>query len=191
MSKPPADEKTWSVLLYRKEIGGWKKQEFSTSSLNRHRHAPTLRMTTVAPRIDCIVFPELRQKFSLKSEADRGTVIRRDNKILLVSKRRARALLLEFPSLEDCLGFSDQFVRLNPRKPLVPLSKKNKNGKKRKTPPAVVGEKEQREVVSWIVKMLHDKSFLSFVHKIENYIAETEDGKQILKGLEQADLSSP
>lgn len=185
MSKSSVDEKTWSVLLYRKEIGGWKKQEFSTS-LNRHGHAPTLRMTTVAPRIDCIVFPELRQKFSLKSEADRGTVIRRDNKILLVSKRRARALLLEFPSLEDCLGFSDQFARLNPRKPL-----KNKNGKKRKTPPAVVGEKERREVVSWIVKMLHDKSFLSFVHKIENYIIETEDGMQILKGLEQADLSSP
>ena len=77
-------------------------------------------------------------------------------------------------------------MRLNPRKPL-----KNKNGKKRKSPPAVVGEKEQREVVSWIVKMLHDKSFLSFVHKIENYIIETEDGMQILKGLEQADLSSP
>ena len=61
---------------------------------------------------------------------------------------------------------------------------------KRESTPAVVGEKGQQEVVSWIVKMLHDKSFLSYVHKIENYINETEDGMEILKGLEQAELSS-
>ena len=201
MTKPSNEEKIWKVLLYRKESEGWKKQEYSVSSSDgRNRYHTTTRMTSVAPRNDCIVFPDLRQKFSLKSETDQGTVIRRDNKILLVSKRRARALLLEFQSLEDCLAFSDQFVRLNPRKSLLASSRDDdaicndrsmhdspqQNGEN--TLPAV-GDEGHREVVSWIVKMLHDKSFLSYVHKIESYITGTEDGMQILQGLEQGELS--
>ncbi len=199
MTKKAVKEKTWSVLLYRKESDGWKKQEYS-SSKNRRRNATSTKMTPVAPRKDSIVFPVLRQKFSLRSEKDKGSVIRRDNKILLVSKLRARALLLEFQSLEDCLAFSDQLVRLNPKKLLSPMPQTDigvcndlstidsrlQNGK---TPRAVVGDEGHREVVSWIVKMLHDKSFLSYVQKIENYITETEDGLQILKGLEHGDLA--
>jgi hypothetical protein len=199
MAKPLIEEKTWPVLLYRREYDRWKKQEFLlSSSAKKHRHLP--RITSVAPRKDSIVFPALRQRFSLTSEKDRGTVIRRDNKLLLVSKRRTRALLLEFQSLENCLEFSDAFLRLNPGPSLMPRSRNRDAATSEQSlrdyqpqngtgPPSIIGDEGQREIVSWIVKMLHDKCFLSYVHKIENYIAETEDGMQILQGLEQSDLS--
>jgi hypothetical protein len=204
MTKTAIEEKTWPVLLYRRESDGWKKQESLLSSSSSRKNRRHNRTTSVAARKNCIVFPSLRQKFSLKSESDRGTVIRRDEKILLVSKRRARALLLEFQSLDDCLAFSDHFVRLNPKPSLeLPFSKtrnddticndKSLHGSQQQSAGAtvpIVGDEGHREVVSWIVKMLHDKSFLSYVHKIESYITETEDGMQILQGLEQSELSS-
>jgi hypothetical protein len=100
------------------------------------------------------------------------------------------------------LAFSDHFVRLNPKPSLVPLSTRNADmiyndkslhGSQQQSARAtlpIVGDEGHREVVSWIVKMLHDKCFLSYVHKIENYITQTEDGMQILQGLEQSELSS-
>lgn len=201
MTKTSTKEKTWPVLVYRKESDGWKKQAYSSSSKNRRRKTTVTKMTPVAPRKDSIVFPTLRQKFSLQSGKDQGSVIRRDNKILLVSKLRVRALLIEFQSLEECLEFSDQFVQLNPRKLLAVMPRKDRvvrnepfinisQQQNTKRPQVVVSDEANREVVSWIVKMLHDKSFLSYVQKIENCIAETEDGMQILKGLEHGDLSS-
>ena len=211
MTSTPTEEKTWPVLLYRRERDGWKKQEFASSSSSsssswrsstrKNRHYPGF--TTAAPREGCIVFPALRQRFSLRSETDQGTVIRRDDKILLVSKRRARALLLRFRSLEDCLQFSDLFVRLNPRPSTtssIPSSARkedaiaNARGSRQENDGSeeglVVGESIHKEVVSWVVKLLHDKCFLTYAQKIEQYIAETEDGMQILLGLGERDFSS-
>ena len=193
MNEAFQEDKIWLVWLYRRESDGWKKQESSQSSVSKKNET-----TTVAPRKDCIIFPALRQRFSLKSASDQGTVIRRDEKIILVSKRRARALLLRFQSFEECLAFSDYFVRLNRKLPLVPSVR---NGNKlqyieslrlsqqqcyeSKKARSIVGDKTHREIVSWIVKMLHDKCFLNYVEKIERYITETEDGIKILQALGQ------
>ena len=234
-------ENTWPVLLYRRERDGWKKQELqsassssssSSSSLskrnkNRHQHSTTVM---VAPRKECIVFPTLRQRFSLKSQTDQGTVMRRNNKILLTSKRRTRSLLLQFQSLEDCLAFSDKFIILNPnlsalslsslplsssssssssfgdkkaaaavgssititnnesasrdatRSTCTPQHESNQTTMLQQEP--IVREKERKEVVSWVTRLLHDDDFLGYVHKIETYISGTDDGEQILHGLE-------
>ena len=48
----------------------------------------------------------------------------------------------------------------------------------------IVREKERKEVVSWVTRLLHDDDFLGYVHKIETYISGTDDGEQILHGLE-------
>jgi len=135
----------------------------------------------------------------LKSQTDQGTVIRRDDKILLISKRRARALLLQFQSLEDCLAFSDRFIGFNPKHPSVasprnedPITDESRDSSQQegeaKLP--IVREEEHKEVVSWVTRLLHDEDFLSYVHKIETYIADTEDGALILQGLEHRELSS-
>eukprot|EP00536_Pseudo-nitzschia_multiseries_P001183 jgi/Psemu1/282846/fgenesh1_pg.14_\ len=197
------DEKTWPVLLYRRESDGWKKQELESPSSSTRNNRFHPRVTTVAPRKECIIFPALRQKFSLKSQSDQGTIIRRDDKILLISKRRARAMLLQFQSLEDCLAFSDQFLRFNPKiSPKPPpahedpkihnsdLQESPHQQQGREASMPTVNDDEHKKVVSWVVKMLHNKDFLGYVHKIEKYIAETEDGLRILKGLEHRDLST-
>ena len=109
--------------------------------------------------------------------------------------------LLEFQSLSDCLAFADDFVRLNPKSSLVQSSRNDdivcndqsihgsqeQNGS---NVVPVVGDAGHREVVSWMTKMLHDKCFLSYIDKIEKYLTETQDGMQILQGLEQGELSS-
>jgi hypothetical protein len=76
-------------------------------------------------------------------------VIRRDRKILLLSKRRARALLLYFKSLEDCLSFSDKFVELNPpetstRGTAVVVDTRQKQKQKQPPPPRARQQTKQQ-----------------------------------------------
>lgn len=183
----PIDEKTWLVVLYRCETDGWKRQEVaedapSANSSQWHQHA-----VAVAPRNECVVFPNLRQRFSLKSETDQGTVIRRDDRILLTSKRRVRALLLQFQSLQDSLEFSDRFLELNPP-PSLEEDEATTFDLERAQGRQPAGSIEQEQVVSYIARLLHDDGFLQFVHKMETYICSTDDGAKILRGLEQRDL---
>lgn len=197
------DEKTWPVLLYRRECDGWKKQEVveessSESSLLNQNGQYDPRVIMVAPRKGFIVFPDLHQKFSLESSTDRGTVIRRHDKILLVSKRRSRSLLLQFQSLDECLEFSDQFVEFN--QALSSLVSEGSNDlsiddSRHGSQPLdaednipIVDEEGEKEVASCIVRMLHDETFLRYVHKIQEYIANTDDGLDILRGLADREL---
>lgn len=110
--------------------------------------------------------------------------------------------LLEFQCLRHCLDFADDFVRLNPPPPLPqpPLVQSSTRGNPSmhgfqeqnngNHASSVVGDEGHRDVVSWIAEMLHDKCFLGYIDKIENYLQKTEDGKKILEGLEQGELSS-
>jgi hypothetical protein len=167
------NEKEWPVQLYRyTESDGWQKQQVA---LNKRIAA--------APRKDCIVIPALRQKFSLCSTDEsnsinnKSCVIRRDKCILLVSRRRIRAMVLQFASLQDCLEFSDRFIALNPPPPLDTADTT--------VPQPAAGLAEQEEVVSHVARLLHDEDFLGFVHKLEDYLANSTDGAKILEGLEQ------
>lgn len=175
-------DKEWPVQLYRyTECDGWQKQAGTKD-------------TSAAPRKDCIVIPCLRQKFSLISAAtttsakdgngsstpgDRTYVIRRDRCILMVSKRRMRALVLQFRTLQDCLDFSDKFLELNPFERIEEQDKANHQVASSR--PA--GLADQEEVVSYMARMLHDQDFLGFVHKIETYMKNTTDGIQLLDSL--------
>jgi hypothetical protein len=49
--------------------------------------------------------------------------------------------------------------------------------------PPEAGLADQEEVVSYIARMLHDKDFLGFVHKIETYMSNTTDGTKLLESL--------
>ena len=44
---------------------------------------------------------------------DKSLVVRRGDKILFISRRRTRAMMLQFESLEDCVSFTDKFLMLN------------------------------------------------------------------------------
>jgi hypothetical protein len=159
----------------------------------------------------------------------------------LRSQGRVRILMLQFTSLDECLSFSDLFVRLNPRHDFVtmtteatglvavtptvstaispPPQKEQKTSSQdhfgcqpsnpgqyvRNTPvttalvPATASmpptlaaadlETDQRAINGMIVRLLHDRGFLHFVHKIEQYVLNTEDGSKMLQGLQSRELS--
>ncbi|KAG7365022.1 hypothetical protein IV203_038225 [Nitzschia inconspicua] len=250
-------ERAWSVIVYRRDMEGWKKMVFdpppsssnssNSNNNNKSRYSsqrpkPRKVYSPAIPRQGCIVLPALKQKWTLRNDTDTGTIIRRDEKILLRSKGRARVLMLQFTSLEECLSFADRFVALNP--PMhdtstVTAARNNSGGNPkavglatfnagedsssvqgeggtggqtaqrqlassttlvspastmatRVAPPSSVDpDAEQRAVNGMIARLLHDRDFLQFVHKIEKYVLNTEDGSKMLQGLQGRDLSQP
>ncbi|KAG7346353.1 hypothetical protein IV203_005421 [Nitzschia inconspicua] len=249
-------ERAWSVIVYRRDMEGWKKMVFdppsssssSSSNNNKSRYSsqrpkPRKVYSPAIPRQGCIVLPALKQKWTLRNDTDTGTIIRRDDKILLRSKGRARVLMLQFTSLEECLSFADRFVALNPMYDTSTVAAARNNTSSGGNPTKAVGlatfnagedssvqgeggtggqpaqrqlasttivspastmatrgvappssvdpDAEQRAVNGMIARLLHDRDFLQFVHKIEKYVLNTEDGSKMLQGLQGRDLSQP
>jgi hypothetical protein len=245
-------ERAWSVIVYRRELVGWKQLAFddsqqTTSSTScpystkpRKVYSPVIPRkvySPVIPRKGCIVLPALKQKWTMQNDTATGTVIRRGDKILLRSQGRARILMLQFTSLDECLSFSDVFVELNPRHDVVaggntrvlaaatptlsvavsPIQQKQQSASQdyfssqqsdsgpsvshsqvAGVVPAVAmpsasaitdAETDQRAINGMIARLLHDRDFLHFVHKIEQYVLNTEDGSKMLQGLHDRDLS--
>jgi hypothetical protein len=180
-------EKEWPVELFRHtENEGWQQQ------MPRGNQCSSI--LAVAPRKDCIVIAALRQKFTLSGRGsgtandgvdddprDRSSVVRRYDCILLVSRRRTRAMVLKFRNLRDCQEFSDRFMELNPRM-LTPSSSEQDIA----TEPA--DEEDRQEVMSYVARLLHDGDFLRFVNKVETFVGNTVDGAKILEALETRDL---
>ena len=172
MAPPSSSEKEWPVRLYRfTESDGWQRQEGAK--------------VAAAPRQDCIVIPAMRQKFSLVRQ--KSCVIRRGLCILLVSQRRTRAMVLQFDSLPECLEFSDRFVELNP---VLSVAETKGDGENPAGTPCIEAEiSEQKQIVSYVARLLHDPDFLGFVEKLETYMSNTTDGAKILEGLGRQSLT--
>jgi hypothetical protein len=205
---PGSTEKEWPVELFRHTEGeGWQKQVPRGDDGGSSR-SPVI---SVAPRKDCIVIPKLRQKFTLwvcpppstgaESSAsnineedlkkERSMVVRRGYSILLISRRRTRAMVLKFQSQEDCLEFSDRFIELNPKVPLDTTTEDSSSSAPISSPAGEIArDQEQQEVVSNIARLLHDDDFLKFIHKLETYVANTTDGAKIFEALEMRDFES-
>ena len=177
-------EREWPVQLYRFTEGNnkWQKDE---------QKGVTATIMKAVPRKDCIVIPAIKQKFSVLSGQGKHCVIQRDSCILLVSQKRTRALVLQFKNREDCLAFSDRFLELNQHP--TPTDHSEVQGASLPAPQAApeveAGLDEQERIVSYIARLLHDKEFLKFTHKLETFLSNAEDGEKILEGLENRDLS--
>ena len=155
-------EREWPIELYRfTESEGWQKQIAGS--------------VAASPRKDCIVIPLLRQKFTLRGGEEKSSVIRRDRCLLLVSRRRTRAMAIKFKTRGDCLEFSDRFTELN----------KSNDVRHEDEIQALVPAREQdrEEVLSYIAQLLHSEDFLSLVGKLESYLDNTIDGAKLLEGL--------
>lgn len=131
-----------------------------------------------------IVIPTLHQKFSLSNNAnDKGTVIRRNNCILLLSRTRTKAMVLQFSSLQHCLDFSDRFVKLNPPIDEFVCPSQTDSG-------SFFGQLAHREsILAHVVRLLHDPDFESFVSNIEATLSGSTDGTQMLHSWVDRDLS--
>lgn len=137
-------EKEWPLDVYRcSTTRGWEKQIPVHVTDEQHNLKPH---ATGIPKEGCILVKRFRLKISLACRTDGGDdqeekgarpsqnsrdlsreVIRRNNCLLLTSKKRFRAILLKFPSVRDCLEFSDQLLLLNHSLPFLvePTNKSN------------------------------------------------------------------
>eukprot|EP00934_Nitzschia_sp_Nitz4_P000345 Nitzschia sp. Nitz4//scaffold38_size140716//46751//47374//NITZ4_003136-RA/size140716-snap-gene-0.137-mRNA-1//1//CDS//3329550045//345//frame0 len=164
-------EPSWPVTIFRYTQNlGWQQQ------VGKDGKALVLQ---ASPRRNCVVIPALHQKFSLSNdtdEGDRGSVIRRNDCILLLSRARTKVMLLKFNSISQCIAFSDCFVSLNP--PMDPPEDPS--------PAKLSANKEA--ILSFVVRLLHDQEFEGFVSGIEATLLASVDGQQLLSSWRQRDL---
>ena len=121
---------------------------------------------------------------------DRSCVVRRGDCILFINRRRTRAMLFKFRSLEECLSFSDRFIQLNPWSTNTVNAVASASSGRTNSSQRSVQQRDQQEVVSYIARLMHEPDFLQLVHKIENLVANTTDGAKMLKALETRDLAN-
>lgn len=207
MSGP--NEKEYPLDVYRlHSVRGWEKQ-VPLHSVKDHNFGPN---ATGIPKAGCIVIRRFRLKISLlvrnnemmhNGEIHRSTaeeflmeVVRRRDCLLLTSKNRIRAIVLKFPSVRDCIDFSDQlllvnreFFEISPGPAKVPPSTDGTAGEKSlremvledesssedNTNEGVVTdplamEIQRNEISSLIARSLLDKNFQSFFNKIQDVV---------------------
>lgn len=133
-------------------------------------------------------------------------VVRRRDTILLSTGRGTGAVVLKFRSKAECLSFSDRLVSLNPdglsgesrnaladKRPIddgsntsaetySELSKEEEAGRASKV-------QKRADVLSYMVRLLHDDGFLRFVDDVEQSLTSSEDGPSILAALERRSLA--
>lgn len=162
-----------------------------------------------------IVIPALHQKFTLRSNntnngsnngcsstKDKGTVVRRNECILLISRNRTKVMVLQFRSLQDCLDFSDRFLALNDDDVHHP-SDDDDDGDAEEERREVGSSSDEayqfalaadrESVTAHLVRLVHEPSFEAFVRNVESSLQSTTDGEQILKSWVERDFgqSSP
>ena len=131
-----------------------------------------------------IVIPSLHQKFSLRSseeEREKGTVVRRNACILLLSRTRTKAMVLQFRSLQDCLDFSDRFIALNPL---------DENQESPSMEDTVMLEADRETVAAHLIRLVHDTSFEMLVRNVESSLENTPDGNRILQSWVERDFDA-
>lgn len=209
------EEPTWWAVIFRREVDSWTQLSFSEEEEESSSFSHQFNdddFSPVIPQEGCIVLPELRQKWTLKNENHTGTMIRRGDKLLLRSHGTIRILMLQFASLDECLTFCDRFAELNPPAALADNDGTNTTAMVVEASPEkgsdTVEQKQQQQnanqddqnqlqqpstqqlvVNGMVTRLLHDKDFLRFVYKIEQYIDSTSDGAKMLEGLQGRDLS--
>lgn len=175
MSSSSLSEREWPIELYRFTCSeGWQKNDAATQ-------------LSACARKDCIVIPALRQKFTLRSSGEKSRVIRRNSCLLLVSRRKTRAMLLKFQSLQDCLEFSDLFVSLNNDSATIQDEEGDYGQQQDPTLPTAT-DQDREQAISYLVQLLHDEDFRSLVQKLDNFVANTQDGELLFNDLEEQEF---
>lgn len=134
------------------------------------------------PYTESIVIPELHQKFSLHNDDnEQGTMIRRNNSILLLSRTRTKAMVLQFQSLDDCLRFADRFQELNmpPQTPDL------------QSVPQETIAADRETVCAHLVQLLHEPSFRNLVRNIETTLDDAVDGHELLQAWVDQEMPRP
>lgn len=168
-------------------------------------------MLDTAPRKGSIVFPKVRQRYSVSdndNDADKSLVIRRNDAILFVSRRRTRAMMLQFQSLEDCVSFTDHFLLLNDQQQYINDDRQNNldvgssNCEAGSSKNGGIGsldmvadqdlrhQRQKEDGAAYLVQLIHDETFLRTVGRLEQILRSSSEGRQMLEGAANRNLTS-
>jgi hypothetical protein len=198
-----------------------------------------------APRKGSIVFPKVRQRYSVCDDiavatsgagpaastntrgsndstttTDKSLVVRRGDKILFVSRRRTRAMMLQFESLAECLSFTDRFLMLNhphhrrvayqshkadvnvntttdgPSSTITLTTTKAVGSGPCSSDPRPISsdlhrqQQQKEDGAAYLVQLIHDETFLRTVGRLEQMLLSSNEGRQILEGAAKRDLAA-
>ena len=137
-------------------------------------------------------------------------VVRRCDSLLLTPRSRGRCICLKFPSVRECIEFSDELMRLNralrarpmtasgpvavqpagsvapgvAEKSMQELLQENDGPPEEhadtRTDPMAI-ELQKNDVKSYIARLLHDKSFLQFAQKLCGFTEADPDIAQMIQ----------
>jgi hypothetical protein len=197
----PFVQKEWPLDLYRRRSGGWEKH-IPAGTADCHHLQPN---AMGKPMRGCVTIKRYRLKINLKDEkAGRMEVVRRNKCILFTPQSNRHAtIMLQFPTLKDCLEFSDELMLLNqslyqlednhPSRPSAATLDAPQKSETKKTDHFAAGKNpvtpapglQRNQIYCQIVELVQDESFLAFTAKVEDLIQSAPDGNQILKALER------
>ena len=108
-------------------------------------------------------------------------VVRRNACILLLSRTRTKAMVLQFRSLQDCFDFSDRFIALNPLAENQDLPS---------VEDTALLEGDRETVAAHLIRLVHDPSFEALVRNVESSLQSTPDGDRILQSWVDRDFET-
>lgn len=197
MNKLSTGQESWPVQVFRFTTGkGWE-------AVDNVGNSDVQATPREGWRIDIPKF-KVRIRLFDKQGNSPGYASRRGDQIYCPSRSSSGAsgaLILKFRSKEECIAFFDRLVSLNPTKSSRLLSQdKNNNASststhKRRMDPAIdlssykddmAVKRRKGNVMSYLVRLLHDDSFLKFVNDIEDSLLSTQDGAAILAAMKRS-----
>jgi hypothetical protein len=171
-SRISTDEKEWIVQVIRQTSEGRVRMEARNSE-------GKLVPVAVQVKRGSITIPRVKMRLELNSRRnDKAneknaniTVRRRRDTVAIGGDGRMQRILLKFRSEKECRDFSDHFVALNPPAILAASTKESL---------AADQIEESGEALSYMMRLLNEPEFVSYVDHLENYLMSSEDGQQML-----------
>lgn len=191
MNKSSTEQESWPVQVFRFTTGkGWEAVD-NVDDSNDVKATPREGWRIDIPRF------KVRVRLCAKQGNSSGYASRRGDQIYCPSRSSSGtsgALILKFRSKDECIAFFDRLVALNPTK-TNRLNTDHTATRKRRMNPAIglssykddVSVKRRKgNVMSYLVRLLHDDSFLKFVNDIEDTLMSTQDGAAILAAMKRS-----
>lgn len=209
MKRSSTEQDAWPVQVFRYTTGkGWESVD-NAGDIDSDDIMATPRQGGIEIR----KFRVRIRLFAKQGDGDdnAGYACRRLDRIYCPSRSSSGtsgALVLKFRDKSECITFFDRLVALNPNESSRLLNDKNETtshsdstttSRKRRMNPALdlssykddVSVKRRKfDIMSYVIRLLHDDSFLKFVDDIEETLMSTQDGASILAAMKRSGKAS-
>jgi hypothetical protein len=197
MKLSSVEQDAWPVKLFRHSVEkGWEMVDDDIDSDEPVMATPCAGGIEIRKfRVRIRLFP----KDANDTDWNYGYASRRIDRIYCPSRSSSGGLVLKFRNKEECIGFFDRLVALNPLESnRLSTEKLNKDGDQNGTEKSkrkgldlslyaddVSVKRRKFDTMSYIVRLLHDEAFQKFVDDIEQTLLSSQDGAGILAAIKR------